>query len=137
MFCVVDEKTGASHFFLQDEAHDTGSPSERVLSHVWHWISSLPAEQTELTLTTSNCAIQSKSSLMIKFCQWLVDIGRFASVYLHYVLPGHAKFSSDGWIGTARTKLRRAELHTTDQVADLINELPSANVAKNADLWYL
>lgn len=90
---IHDEISEVQTNYLLDEAFDVGKGPNAVISQLYHYLQSHPAEN--LTLFCDNCVAQSKNNCMIHYSSWRMNSRRNKSITLNFLLTGHTKFSLD------------------------------------------
>ena len=65
---------------------------------------------SSLKLFADNCVNQNKSRWIINFLHWYITVNDWVEeIELAFGVPGHTKFSPDGYFGTVKARLNRSE----------------------------
>jgi hypothetical protein len=128
VFGVVNENIGHMTLFLFDEgetsskdadeeaaASTSGGVSKKgrlgadaVVTMLFEYLCTRSAGQKHLRVQMDNCTGQNKNRTVMQFFAWLVATGRFESVLVDFMIPGHTKFRPDAFFGVFKSKYRRA-----------------------------
>ena len=113
--------------YLIDEASDTRKGSNKIAS------SFLPApwlRGEEVHLHADNCVGQNKNNTMLQYLLWRVLVGLHRCITLSFLVVGHTKFSPDWCFGLLKQRFRRTKVGCLDDIAQVVNDSASTNVAQ-------
>jgi hypothetical protein len=55
--------------------------------------------EEEIIIHADNCSGQNKNNLSLWFWSWVIMLGWYENVYLHFMIPGHTNFICDTFFG--------------------------------------
>ena len=90
--------------FVIDEASDTGKGANTVVSMLDFFFSHHGLGESKASLHADNCSGQNKDNAMVQYLMWRVVTGLHQSIYLHFMIAGHTKFSPDACFGLIKRK---------------------------------
>lgn len=73
--------------------------------------------EKEIIIHADNCSGQNKNNAMIQYLAWRVLKGFHKRITYSFMVPGHTKFSPDGFFGLFKLKLKNSEV---DDLEDLV-----------------
>jgi len=59
---------------------------------------------------------------MIQYLMWCCITGKHASCSIHFMIPGHTKFSPDQFFGLIKRKYRKTRISSVTQLSKVVNE---------------
>ena len=80
--------------YLLDEAVDTGTGANAVVSMLHHFFEVHGLGDKDVHLHADNCGGQN-NSIMLGYLLWRVLIGLHENITLSFMVAGHTKFSPD------------------------------------------
>ena len=119
LFGIVNEGNPSDKaVYLTSEANLVGKGSREVISFLHDYLSD--KRQPSLILNMDNCGAQNKNNAMIWYLAYRVMAGLNEDIHVHFMIPGHTKFSPDALFGSLKFKLRREELDWIGDVEEAI-----------------
>ncbi|GFR61393.1 hypothetical protein ElyMa_003556500 [Elysia marginata] len=92
--------------FLVDEGVTSGKGSSSVISYLHFFFEHFGFGELHVELHCDNCAGQNKNQYLLQYLAWRTMAGLHTDVDLHFMLPGHTKFSPDWCFGLSKKKFR-------------------------------
>ena len=65
--------------------------------------------EKEIIIHADNCSGQNKNNAMIQYLAWRVLKGFHKRITYSFMVPGHTKFSPDGFFGLFKLKLKKID----------------------------
>ena len=90
--------------FVIDEASDAGKGANKVDSMLDYFFSHYGLSEATASLHSDNCCAQNKNNTMVLCLIWRVLTVLHHSIRLHFMIPGHTKFSPDACFGLIKRK---------------------------------
>jgi hypothetical protein len=84
--------------------------------------------EEEIIIHADNCSGQNKNNAMIQYLAWRVLKGFHKKITYSFMVPGHTKFSPDGFFGLFKLKLKNSEV---DDLDDLVKVVESSTKGYN------
>jgi hypothetical protein len=76
----------------------------------------------ELCFVFDNCAGQNKNRMVVRFCQYLVDIGVFRRIEIVFLVAGHTKNICDRRFKDLKNNFHPRNVYTTKQLISVLKE---------------
>jgi len=89
---------------------------------VHHYFATHGCGEAHAKIHADNCSGQNKNNAMLQYLMWRVLTGLHQSIELSFIVPGHTKFSPDGFFGLFKMKLRRSEVSSLSQLAQVMKD---------------
>ena len=118
IFGICSETLQKQVYFLIDESETVGKGAKTVISLLDAFFENYGAGETEINLQADNCTGQNKNNYVIWYLMWRVMTGLNNKITLSFMLPGHTKFSPDGYFGLLKSKYRKSNI---DDLQDLVD----------------
>lgn len=81
--------------------------------------------EENLIIHADNCSGQNKNNAMIQYLAWRVFKGKHKRITYSFMVPGHTKFSPDGFFGLFKLKLKKSEVDDLEDLVKVIEESTS------------
>ena len=117
--------------YLIQESEHVGKGADTVISLVNHFFNKKGIGEKYLTIHADNCSGQNKNNAMIHYLAWRVLTGQHTKIVYSFMVPGHTKFSPDGFFGLIKLKLKKAEV---DDLDDLIKNVVEKSTGGNFNI---
>ena len=116
--------------YLIDEASNTGEGSNTIVSLLHHFFQVHGPGEREVHLHADNCVGQNKNNTMLQYLLWRTSVGLHDKITLSFLVVGHTKFSPDWCFGLLKQRLRRTNVGSLGDIAEVVNNSANANVAQ-------
>lgn len=131
LFGIRNMKSEDSMFFLYHEGEAYKGPNEVCTFLLTYFQQCVPSEVKELRLFSDNCPGQNKNNTVVRFCQALVDTGRFEVVEHYFPIRGHSFLDCDRDFGLIKRTLRKIDrIYTLREYLKLIIQSSNKNKFK-------
>ncbi len=77
--------------------------------------------EREIIIHADNCSGQNKNNAMIQYLAWRVLTGKHKRITYSFMVPGHTKFSPDGFFGLFKLKLKNSEVDDLEDLVKVVN----------------
>ena len=77
--------------------------------------------EKEIIIHADNCSGQNKNNAMIQYLAWRVLTGKHKKITYSFMVPGHTKFSPDGFFGLFKLKLKNSEVDDLEDLVKVVN----------------
>lgn len=134
VFGVVDEGSYDpvnKQIMLVSEAMETGKGSRAVISMMHRQLTTKSAP--EVILNFDNCSGQNKNNVMMWYLYYRVLADLNEKIHVHFMIPGHTKFSPDALFGTVKKGLKRFDQDDIEDINSIINSMNPATTSSIAD----
>jgi hypothetical protein len=78
--------------------------------------------EKRLVINADNCTGQNKNKTLLWYLMWRVMTGLHDSITYSFMIPGHTKFSPDGFFGLFKHKLRHSDVNCVDDIAEVVKQ---------------
>lgn len=78
--------------------------------------------EENLIIHADNCSGQNKNNAMIQYLAWRVLRGKHKKITYSFMVPGHTKFSPDGFFGLFKLKLKKSEVDDLEDLVKVVEE---------------
>ena len=116
--------------FIIDEACNTGKGANTVVSFFDYFFEHYGLGETTVCLHADNCAGQNKNNTLLQFLMWRVLTGLHNTVNLHFMIPGHTKFSPDACFSLVKRKFRKTPVSSLEDLARVVDDSAACNVCQ-------
>ncbi|RUS70890.1 hypothetical protein EGW08_021353 [Elysia chlorotica] len=116
--------------FCIDEGVCVGKGSNAVISYLHHFFENHGAGEVNLSLHCDNCAGQNKNQYVLQYLACALSQGCTPASPFHFMLPGHTKFAPDWCFDILKRAFRKAEVHTLQDLANVINTSTKSGINK-------
>ena len=130
LFGVCYEAIPRQVNFLIDENVLTGKGANRKISYVHYFFEDHGLGETHAQIHADNCGVQNKNSTFMWYYLWRVNNEPHNSINYDFLLPGHTKFGPDWCFGLIKQKARRTFISSLFDIARVVKESASVNVAE-------
>lgn len=103
-----------------------GKSPDTVVSMVHDYFQKHGLGEKNITIHADNCSSQNKNNTMIWYLAWRVMNGLHKRITYSFMVPGHTKFSPDGFFGLIKLKLRKSEVDDIDDLIEIVNNSTTA-----------
>ncbi|GAU89828.1 hypothetical protein RvY_02332 [Ramazzottius varieornatus] len=128
VFGLVDESNSLAYYFFTNETNCIGpdgtsshGPND-VLSMLDFFLKQSDNGERNLCIYADNCTGQNKNRFTMGYLAHLIKTGRHDTIQMHFLPPGHTKFSPDTFFGLLKRIFRRFSI---DLPAEMKTEIAS------------
>jgi hypothetical protein len=129
-------KTGGvnhqSNYIIGEDQFPKGvsKGANTTLNMVYHFLQKIaPVNKKDLHVTCDNCSGQNKNNLSLWFWSWVIMLGWYENVYLHFMIPGHTKFICDSFFGLIKKTYRDRRINIDGDIVNAVNDSSQYNEA--------
>ena len=108
----------------------TGKGANSTISYVHYFFEHHGLGETHGQVHADNCGAQNKNSAFLWYYLWHVNNGLHSSINYDFLLPGHTKFAPDWCFGLVKQKTRRTFISSLFDIARVVEESASVNIAE-------
>src|SRR3954471_10586510 len=108
-----------------------GKGPDTVVSMMHDYFQKHGLGEKNITIHADNCSSQNKNNTMIWYLAWRMMNGLHKRITYSFMVPGHTKFSPDGFFGLIKLKLKKAEV---DDLDDLIKNVVEKSTGGNFNI---
>ncbi|GAV00635.1 hypothetical protein RvY_11458 [Ramazzottius varieornatus] len=113
IFGLVDESNSRVYYFFMNKSNciglggkDSHGPNS-VLSMLDFFLKQSDNGERNLCIYADNCTGQNKNRFTMGYLAHLIKTGRYDTIEIHFLPPGHTKFSPDAFFGQLKRIFRR------------------------------
>lgn len=140
-FGILNDGKPAMYNYIFSEAqamsvdNENSHSSSSVVSMFDHFLTMYGEGEKKCFINCDNCGGQNKNQTVIAYFCWRTMLGYHDEINLHFMQPYHARCQIDAMFGLGRQKLRKNDLDSVSQVADVLAKSCkySNTVVYNAD----
>ena len=114
--------------YLIEESEHVGKGADTVISLVHNYFELHSLGEKSLIIHADNCSGQNKNNAMIQYLAWRVMTKKHERIRYSFMVPGHTKFSPDGFFGLIKLKYRKSEV---DDLEDLVKVVETSTKGSN------
>jgi hypothetical protein len=141
-------KTGGinqqSNYIIGEDEFPKGvsKGANTTLNMVYHFLQKIAhVNKKDLHVTCDNCSGQNKNNLSVWFWSWIIMLGWYENVYLHFMIPGHTKFICDSFFGLIKKTYRNRRINIVEDIEGAVKDSSQYNEAIVCDndlgwKWY-
>ena len=122
IFGICCEGSRIQTNYLIDEAESIGKGANSIISYLHHYLETHGVGETDLQLQADNCVGQNKNNVMIQYLMWCCTTGKHTSCSIHFMIPGHTRFSPDQYFGLIKRKYRKTRISSVAQLSKVVKE---------------
>ena len=122
IFGICCEGSQVQTNYLIDEAESIGKGSNSIVSYLHHYLEAHGVGETDLQLQADNCVGQNKNNTMIQYLMWRCLSGKHTSCSIHFMIPGHTRFSPDQYFGLIKRKYRKTRVSSVAQLSKVVTD---------------
>ena len=116
--------------FLIDENVLTGKGANTTISYIHYFFEHHGLGETQAQIHADYCGAQNKNSAFLWYYLWHVNNELHNSINYDFLLPAHTKFAPDWCFGLIKQKTRRTYISSLFDIARVVEESASVNVAE-------
>ena len=120
IFGICCEGSRIQTNYLIDEAESIGKGANSIISYVHHYLESHGVGEKNLQLQADNCVGQNKNNAMMQYLMWCCLTGKHSSCSIHFMIPGHTRFSPDQYFGLIKRKYRKTRVSSVAQLSKVV-----------------
>lgn len=122
VFGVCSEGSEKQIFYLADEGLAPGKGANTVISYVHHYLQTYGLREMTAQFHFDNCCGQNKNNAVLWYAMWRVMTGLHVNIHYSLMVAGHTKFSPDWHFGLWKSRWRRVDAETIEDVADSVSQ---------------
>jgi len=130
LFGIQNEAIREQTNYVLDESELLNKGPNGTLSPVFDAIKKFNKGKKHLKLTCDNAVGQNKNNTVLWFCLYLVIYSYYETVELHFMIPGHTKFSPDRNFGMIKKLYRRSIIFSKEQFVEIVKKSSPAGFNK-------
>lgn len=131
----MNDTTKQQFNYLIPESVTIGKSSSYIVSMLDEYFVKHALGETTLILHADNCCWQNKNFTMLSYLNYRILKNLNTTIELHFMPPGHTKFSCDWAFGLFKQKFRRSRAYTVEQVANIVQEsTPISGINKSVPI---
>ena len=120
IFGICCEGSRVQTNYLIDEAESIGKGANSIISYVHHYLENHGLGEQHLELQADNCVGQNKNNFVMQYLVWRCLTGHHLSCSIHFMIPGHTRFSPDQYFGLIKRKFRKTPVSSIVQLRDVV-----------------
>lgn len=122
IFGICCEGSRIQTNYLIDEAQSIGKGANSIISYLHHYLESHGVGEKNLQLQADNCVGQNKNNAMMQYLMWCCLTGKHTSCSIHFMIPGHTRFSPDQYFGLIKRKYRKTRVSSVEQLSKVVTD---------------
>ncbi len=122
VFGITNEGSGEQHTYLVDEADATDKGPNAVVSMLHDYLTNFVPRCSRLVVYADNAVAQNKNNSVLAYFMWLIARSAYDEIEFKFMVPGHTKFSPDGFFGHFKRKYVRSQVDTIYDAANLVEK---------------